>query len=223
MQAGQAGGHGQPTSPKEPQVVLEMDVMDSVTDNPAPEPGAMEQLFAWLDAFPAVSPWVNWLLAILVFWTVLVSNIIIWLWSRWGENLWVARSTDRSKKRATNLRKKVLRAHALCRNRPAMFNHLAIFLAGCILISTLLILSFILRASIVSIVTFFGSYVGAWYLVFWYQLNLAPLRDIDRYTRQSRAHIEGLLTKANVPQEDASRQLKEFDDQVDAARNQEIR
>lgn len=217
--------------------------MDSTTSDPPPELSLLEQFGAWLDAFPAVPPWVQWLLAALTFSTAVGGPIIFLLWRSWGANWWAARSRDSALRRATNLAQDVLGVHALSRNRPEMFNDLAVFLAGYIVIGMGVIVGAIIMTNLhaagmeglppsdnlvtarffLALIVWAGSYCGLAFLSGWYSISMAPLKDIDRYTLRSRNRIERMFAKAGVPQEAASVALKEFDDLVDEVRKQEIR
>ncbi len=124
-----------------------------------------------------------------------------------------------------------------------MLIRLAVFLAWCVVVSTMLILGVIAGSSlhvpdleglppsdnvvtaryVLSYIAGFGSYIGLLALFVWYNLTLAPLYDIDGYTLRSRNRIERMLAKAGVPQEAASGVLKKFDGLVDQAQKQEIR
>lgn len=220
-----------------------MAAMDSTTSDPPPEVSLLEQFGAWLDTFPAVPPWVQWLLAALTFSTAVGGPIVFLLWRRWGANWWAARSRDSALRRATNLGNNVFHAHDLCRDRPAMLIRLAVFLAWCVAVSTGIILGAIVGYSahvldfeglppsddlvmarhILSAMIGSGSYAAGLVLFVWYNLTLAPLFDIDRYTLGSRNRIKRMLAKAGIPQEAASGVLKKFDGLVDQAQKQEIR
>lgn len=220
-----------------------MTAMDSATDNPAPEPGVLEQFGAWLDAFPAVPPWMQWILAALTFLTAVGGPIIFLLWRRWGANWWAARSRDSAERQSLILAKRVLGTYTLSRNRPAMLHDLAFFLAGYIVIATGVIVGTIIMTNLhaagmeglppsdnlvtarffLALIIWGGSYCGSALLSGWYSVTIAPLKDVDLYFLRSRERIEALFTKAGVPEQVASRRLKEFDEQVGAERKEEIR
>ena len=219
-----------------------MAAMDSTTSDPPPELSLLEQFGAWLDAFPAVPPWLQWILAALTF-SAAVAPIIISLWRRWGANRWAARSSATAERQSVNIAEDVLRIHRISRSRPAMLYCLAVFLAEYIVIAMGVIIGAIIMTNLHAAVTeglppsdnlvtarfylglivWAGSYFGLAITSGWYSLTIAPLRDIDGYTLRSRERIERLFTKAGVPEQVAFRRLKQFDDRVDAARNREIR
>ena len=105
-----------PPYPNTPSVVLEMAAMDATTSDPPPELSLIEQFGAWLDAFPAVPAWLQWVGVGLT----IGAPTITFLWVRWGANWWAARSRNAAEKRARKLVKRVAEMHALSKNRPAM-------------------------------------------------------------------------------------------------------
>lgn len=216
--------------------------MESVTDNPVPEPGALEkfleQVGIWLDAFPTVPPWMEWI-AILV---GIGGPVMSFLWVRWGANWWAVRSKNAAERRARKLLKRVAEVHALSRNRPAMlFNGVNVLIAlgfaslfavlgnielggifgpnalgqppSDFLVSGRKFAGVLLLAVAIVMMFIFLTMFG----------HIKPLANIDRYTERSRTRIEKLLAKAGVPDEVAVEFLRIFDARVDAARNQEIR
>lgn len=216
-----------------------MDVMDPVTDNPAPELGALEkfleQVGAWMDAVPAVPPLVEWIV-------IFGGPVIYILWVRWGTNWWAARSKNAAETRARRLLKRVVEVHGLSRNRPAMIVASVRIIMTAIIGSMFFLLGAMFLLHIFSLNALglppsdflisgrknIGSALLGlgiiWFLISWFwNFRIEPLFYIDEYTERARNRIEKLLAKAGVPDEFALEFLRDFDDQVDVARKQEIR
>ncbi len=212
--------------------------MDATTSDPPPELSLIEQFGAWLDAFPAVPAWLQWIGVGLT----IGAPTITFLWVRWGANWWAARSRNAAEKRARKLVKRVAEMHALSKNRPAML------VDGLNVIIALVLTSLFVVAGLVQLGNVFGpSNLGqppsdfmtagrtalamsmhvvatCIMIVFLFLLSrIQPLADLDRYTEKSRTRIEKLLVKAGIADEIMVEFLRVFDALVDAARKQEIR
>lgn len=203
-----------------------------------PESNLLEQFGTWLDTFPALPHWVAWL----GFMTAICLAILSVLWVLWGANWWASLSPAGAERRATSLAEKCIRMHALSRNRPEM----AIRVLSAVIWLTLTAICFLLTAMVtlhfgapssggqplsaslvtaqkaIEIVLFVLSFFSMLTL-FVVAGRIEPLGNIVKYTRKMRARIEKILIKASVPEQIAAKHLRDFDDQVDEARKQEIR
>jgi hypothetical protein len=165
------------------------------------------------------------------------------LWYIWGANWWAARSSDAAEARAVKLSEHVVRVHQLARNRPAMFAQGLWNLGELTFGAMVVVIGVVFWGNRYSPtwggqpVTDFafgrrliGAALGMSFGYLWVVIALGklalwirPLKDIDGYTRQSRARIETLLTKAGVAEDVAAARLQEFDAKIEAAREEEIR